>query len=187
MDRLLDSAHVLTLLAEDSEFERRFKYTVGRMTDCIGNGDKLLFAGNGGSAAQAEHIAGEFTGKFLKDRPAMPALSLTGPSAALTATGNDYGYNQVFRRMGDAFIKEGDIVVGLTTSGNSNNLYELFSLARSYDNVLTVLMTGESITGLHSLSDVILQVPSSSTPRIQEAHICIGHLMAEIVEESLYG
>jgi D-sedoheptulose 7-phosphate isomerase len=165
-----------------SEIEGMAEEIVDRFQD----GGKLLIAGNGGSASQAEHIAGEFVGKFCKDRAPLPAIALTGPSASVTAISNDYGYSDVFARQVRAFGQNGDVLLLLTTSGESENLINAAKMGYNMGMAVFAL-TGENVTELHPLCSSNIRVPSTDTPRIQECHILIGHIIAEIVEEELLG
>jgi D-sedoheptulose 7-phosphate isomerase len=147
-------------------------------------GGRLLLAGNGGSAADAQHIAAELSGRFLRERRALPALALHGNTSAVTAIGNDYGYENVFARELSAHARAGDVLLAISTSGNSPNILRAIDAAREYG--LTVIgLTGESGGRMRSLCDLCLCVPSRSTPRIQEMHITIGHTICELVEERL--
>lgn len=148
------------------------------------NGGKIIFCGNGGSAADAQHLAAELMGRFLIDRNPLPALSLTVDTSALTAIGNDYGFEKVFSRQLRGIAKQGDIVVGLSTSGNSANVVEAFEAARSLD-LGTIGLTGEDGGKMRLLSDVLISVPHTKTNHIQEVHIAIGHLICAFVEAEL--
>jgi D-sedoheptulose 7-phosphate isomerase len=147
-------------------------------------GRKVIFCGNGGSAADAQHLAAELMGRFLFDRDPLPALSLTVDTSALTAIGNDYGYENVFARQLRGIGVAGDVLVGMSTSGNSANVVRAFEVARAM-NITTVGMTGQDAGLMTSLSDVLLAVPHSRTNHIQEAHITIGHMICAVVEDTL--
>jgi D-sedoheptulose 7-phosphate isomerase len=146
---------------------------------------KVLLFGNGGSAADAQHIAAELEGRYLHDRPALHALALHTNTSALTAIANDYGYARVFARQVEAAVRPGDVVIGLSTSGNSENIIEGVRAARA-QGAVTVALTGAGGGRLKSLADHCLAVPSAETPRIQEAHILIGHILCELVEQELF-
>lgn len=148
-------------------------------------GNKVLLFGNGGSAADAQHIAAEFVGRFAFNRPALAALALTVDTSALTAIGNDYGFDQVFSRQLEALARPGDVAIGLTTSGNSPNVISGLLTAKKLD-LITVGLTGESGGQLRATTDYCICVPSKSTPRIQECHHLIGHTLSEIVEQELF-
>ena len=147
-------------------------------------GGKLLIAGNGGSAADAQHIAAELTGRFLRERKPLPALALHANSSALTAIGNDYGYEQVFARELAAHARPGDVLLAISTSGGSKNILRAIEEARE-KKVAVIGMTGESGGAMRTACDLCLCVPSKSTARIQEMHITIGHAICELVEEAL--
>jgi D-sedoheptulose 7-phosphate isomerase len=147
-------------------------------------GGQLLIAGNGGSAADAQHIAAELTGRFLRDRKPLRALALHGNTSALTAIGNDYGYEYVFAREFSAHARPGDVLLAITTSGNSLNILRTIEAARRI-NVKVIGLTGESGGKMRNTCDLSLCVPSTSTPRIQEMHITIGHTICELLEERL--
>lgn len=146
---------------------------------------KIILFGNGGSAADAQHIACELVGRFRKERRALPAIALSTNTSTLTAIGNDYGYEDVFARQVEAFVEEGDIVIGISTSGDANNVLNGLKVAKE-KGAKTVGLSGKSGGRLKSLVDLCLVVPSDSTPRIQEAHITIGHIICSIVERELF-
>lgn len=148
----------------------------------IMKGNKIFFMGNGGSAADAQHLAAEFVGRFEKERPGLPAIALTTDTSILTAVGNDYGFSQVFSRQIAALARSGDVVVGISTSGNSVNVVQAIAAAKEIGAV-TVGLTGESGGQLAEVCDLCIKVPSRSTARIQEAHILIGHIVCALVDE----
>ena len=148
-------------------------------------GNKVLLFGNGGSAADAQHIAAEFTGKYLSDRDPLPAIALTTNTSSLTAIANDYGYEHIFVRQLKALVAEGDIVIGISTSGNSPNVLLAMEEAKRCG-AITVVLTGQG-GKLKELADFVLAVPSKETPLIQEAHIMIGHIICQLVEEEMFG
>lgn len=147
-------------------------------------GRKVIFCGNGGSAADAQHLAAELMGRFLFDRDPMPALSLTVDTSALTAIGNDYGYENVFARQLRGIGQRGDVLVGLSTSGNSANIVKAFEVARE-TGITTIGLTGEGGGRMAGLSDILIAVPHGQTSHIQEAHIAIGHMICAMVEDQL--
>jgi D-sedoheptulose 7-phosphate isomerase len=147
-------------------------------------GNKALFFGNGGSAADAQHLAAEFLGRYLRQRDPLPALALNANSSAVTAIGNDYGYEFTFARQLEALAKAGDVAVGISTSGNSPNVIEAVLCARRLG-IFTIGLTGASGGRLGSLVDVLIAAPSEETPRIQECHILIGHALCDAVEEAV--
>lgn len=146
-------------------------------------GHKILLAGNGGSAADAQHIAAEFIGRMTLDRSPLPAIALTTDTSVLTATGNDYGFDQVFVRQIQALGNEGDVFIGITTSGGSPNILRAMQIARQ-KGLVTIALTGERPTPLAELADFLLQVPSSRTQNIQEVHIMMGHTMCALAERA---
>jgi D-sedoheptulose 7-phosphate isomerase len=157
---------------------------VDTISASLAAGGQLLIAGNGGSAADAQHIAAELTGRFFRDRKPLRALALHGNTSALTAIGNDYGYEYVFAREFSAHAKSGDVLLVISTSGNSPNILRAIEAARQI-NVSVVGLTGGSGGKMRGLCDLCLCVPSKSTPRIQEMHITIGHAICELLEEKL--
>jgi D-sedoheptulose 7-phosphate isomerase len=161
---------------------------VGReMVTCLQNGGKIIFMGNGGSAADAQHLAAEFVGKFQKERKAYRAISLTTDTSILTAVANDYGYDEIFARQIDGLCKPGDVVVGMSTSGNSPNVIKGIGLANKIG-ALTVGFAGHTHGGqLEKQARYCVTIPSMVTARIQEAHILIGHILCEWVETELTG
>lgn len=153
---------------------------------CMKEGGKILLAGNGGSAADAQHIAGEFVSRFAFDRPGLPALALTTDTSILTAIGNDYGYDQLFSRQIQAHGQKNDVFIGYSTSGRSPNILSAFEEARRRG-LLCVGLTGNRGGPLHELCDYLLEVPSTDTPKIQEGHIVLGHILCGLVEKSVFG
>ncbi len=151
----------------------------------IEEGKKILFCGNGGSAADAQHLAAELSGRFYYDRPPLFAEALHVNTSYLTAVANDYGYEAIFQRLVQAKGREGDVLIGLSTSGNSTNIIKAFETANEKD-MTTVAFTGESGGKLRFVADYLLNVPSRDTPRIQEAHITLGHALCEIIESRLF-
>lgn len=169
---LLEKSEVLVKMAEI-------------MTDCIRGGGKVVFFGNGGSAADAQHLAAELSGRFYRDRPSLPAISLSTNSSALTAIGNDYGFEHIFSRQLPGVGSRGDIAVAISTSGNSPNVVEAVVLAKRIG-LITIGWTGRSGGKLAETADFVLRVDSDASPRIQEAHILAGHLICEIIEDQLF-
>jgi D-sedoheptulose 7-phosphate isomerase len=154
------------------------------ITKAIQNGGKVLFCGNGGSAADAQHLAAELVSKFYFDRPAFAAIALTTNTSIITAISNDYDYSRIFARQIEAIAKEGDILVGISTSGNSENVLQAVSAAKA-KNMMVIGMTGKTGGKMRDVCDVLLNMPSNETPRIQEAHITIGHIICEYAERAL--
>ncbi|EJF8901236.1 D-sedoheptulose 7-phosphate isomerase [Campylobacter coli] len=150
------------------------------------NGNKTLLAGNGGSAADAQHIAGEFVSRFYFDRPGIASIALTTDTSILTAIGNDYGYENLFARQVQAQGVKGDVFIGISTSGNSKNILKALEICKE-KGILSIGLTGASGGAMNEFCDYCIKVPSTCTPRIQEAHILIGHIICAIVEEELFG
>ena len=148
--------------------------------------NKLLLAGNGGSAADAQHIAAELVNRFGFNRPGLNAVALTTDTSILTSVGNDSGFEKVFARQTDALGNEGDVFIALSTSGNSVNLIEALKICRA-KKILTIGLAGHSGGKMADLCDICIKIPSNDTPRIQEAHILVGHIICSIVEEELFG
>lgn len=153
---------------------------------CFRNGGKVYFCGNGGSAADAQHLAAEFSGKFYIDREGLPAEALHCNTSYMTAVANDYSYDIVYARMMAGMGREGDVLVGISTSGNSVNIVKAFEACRQ-KGIKTIAFTGENGGKMKDLADILVNVPSSDTPRIQEAHILAGHMVCELVEKALFG
>jgi len=172
---LLSDPSVLSKIAQAAEF----------ILLAIESGNKLMICGNGGSAADAQHVAGEFVCKFYQDRQPIAAIALSTDTSVLTAVSNDYSYNHVFSRQVQAIGKRGDVLLGVSTSGNSANVLEAFRTARQLE-IGTILFTGKSNHDIARYSNIIINVPSSDIPRIQEMHLLIEHLICEIVESELF-
>jgi len=172
---LLGNAEVVSVIAKVSE----------RLVDTFDQGHKVLLFGNGGSAADAQHIAAEFVGRFAFDRPALPALALSVNASCVTAIGNDYGFDLVFSRQIEALARRGDVAVGISTSGNSSNVLHALSVAGKIG-LCTVAMTGCTGGKLRNAVDHCICAPSNETPRIQECHILIGHIISGLVEETIF-
>ncbi|MCF8292576.1 MAG: D-sedoheptulose 7-phosphate isomerase [Chitinophagaceae bacterium] len=156
------------------------------ITTAFKNGNKVLFCGNGGSAADAQHLAAEFSGRFYTDRDALPAEALHCNTSYMTAVANDYSYDVVYSRMIKGIGNPGDVLIGLSTSGNSKNIIEAFKTAK-LKNMVTIGLTGDNGGMMKEMSDFLLNVPSSDTPRIQESHIMLGHIICQLVEEKYFG
>lgn len=159
--------------------------TIDVIVTAFKNGKSVYFCGNGGSAADAQHLAAEFSGRFYKDRKALPAEALHCNTSYLTAVANDYSFDDIYARLIDGIGKSGDVLVGLSTSGNSNNIVKAFETARRKE-MITIGFTGETGGKMKTFSDHLLNVPSTDTPRIQESHIMIGHIICELVEEKYF-
>ena len=171
---------------ENSGFLARIQQAADLVTASLRGGGKVHFCGNGGSAADAQHLAAELSGRFYFDRPPLNAEALHCNTSYLTAVGNDYGYDLVFSRLLRGTAKAGDVIVGISTSGNSKNILNAFEVAKEMG-VHIIAMTGETGGRMKDYAEVLLNVPSTDTPRIQESHIMIGHIICELVETELFG
>lgn len=169
----------------DADFIQQIRDVAQACAETFCNGGKVLFCGNGGSAADAQHLAAEFSGRFYYDRPPLPSEALHVNTSYLTAVANDYSYEEVYSRLLKGIGSSGDILIGLSTSGNSKNIIRAFETARELG-IITVGLTGLSGGQMKNLSDYLLNVPSTDTPRIQESHILIGHIICELVETALF-
>ena len=181
-DHLTKSAAIITNMATFASAPQVDR-AVEKITHAFRHHKPMLICGNGGSAADASHIAGELVGRFLKDRQALKCLALTTDPAVMTAVGNDLGYDQVFARQVEAFGESGGILLGLSTSGNSINVIEAFKKARNLQ-MTTIALTGEGGGKLAMLSDVLIDVPSKHTPYIQQVHLCLYHYLCEAIESA---
>lgn len=171
-----------TLRECSSEIEKLISVAI----ETLKSGGKIAFIGNGGSAADSQHLAAEFVGRFARNRFPLPALALTTDTSILTALGNDFGFESVFSRQVEALLEKGDLLIAISTSGNSPNVIKAVLKAKEMG-VKVVGLTGKSGGKLKDICDVSIVVPSDSTPRIQEVHILIGHVLCEEVEKALYG
>tara|TARA_B110000046_G_scaffold52102_1_gene58168 strand:- start:44375 stop:44962 length:588 start_codon:yes stop_codon:yes gene_type:complete len=156
------------------------------LVQCFKSDRKVFFCGNGGSAADAQHISAELTGRFYLDRKPLYSEAFHVNSSYMTAVSNDYGYDKVYSRMAEACCRKGDVLVGISTSGNSKNIIEALKVAKSQGATI-IGMTGESGGEMANLTDVLINVPSDDTPRIQESHILVGHIICDITEKTLFG
>ena len=179
------SADLIKNLSADDLIKEQVINTSNVIINAIRNNNKVIFFGNGGSAADSQHMAGEFVCRFMFDRKSLPGIALTTDSSVLTAISNDYGYEQVFSRQLQGLSNKGDIAFGFSTSGNSENIVLAFKEAKELG-LISIGLSGESGGKLNSLCDYLICIPSKSTPRIQEAHLLVGHAICEIVEESIF-
>jgi D-sedoheptulose 7-phosphate isomerase len=184
--RLDEAAATAAAIGSDSGLQAAMVAAGRAMADACAAGGKVIFMGNGGSAAEADHLAGELVGRYLLDRDPVPALALVDSRSSLTAIANDESYEEVFARQVRAFAKPGDVVVALSTSGRSSNVVRGVSAAREVG-ALTIALTGRDSGDLGSQCDHLLAVPSDETPRVQEGHTVIGHTLCEIVERAVAG
>jgi D-sedoheptulose 7-phosphate isomerase len=179
------SIEVKKKLLADPSTSQKISAVVSVTVAALQKGNRLWFCGNGGSAADAQHLAAEFSGRFYKDRKALPAEALHCNTSYLTAVANDYSYDIVYARLVEGICNEGDLLFGFSTSGNSVNICNAFEMAKSR-NVITVGFTGASGGKMKGLSDYLLNVPSTDTPRIQESHILVGHIICQLAEEEYF-
>lgn len=184
-DRIQRSLEVKRLLLLDATYCELVTKAATQIVKTLRTGGKVLFMGNGGSAADAQHLAAEFVGRYLKERRALPALALSVNSSAVTAIGNDYGFDLVFARQIEALGKEGDVVIGISTSGNSQNVIRALEIAKTKA-IYSIALTGESGGLMKNIADCTICIPSEETPRIQECHILTGHIICEIVELAIF-
>lgn len=180
-----ESITLKQLVLNDQKLQNNILKAADACTIAFKADKKVLFCGNGGSAADAQHLAAEFSGRFYKDREPLFAEALHVNTSYLTAVANDYDYNQIYSRLIRAKGREGDILFGISTSGNSANIIEAFAQAKK-QGVITIGVTGATGGKMAPLSDILINIPSSDTPRIQECHILAGHIICEIVEENLF-
>lgn len=185
VSQISETQLILSTILEDDEFLHVLESVAKACTDSINNGQKILLAGNGGSAAEAQHIAAEFVSRFAFDRPAMTAMALTTDTSILTAIGNDYGFEYLFSRQIQAHAAKGDIFIAYSTSGNSQNIINALKEARA-KGVICVGMTGSRGEMMRDFCDYFLNVPSEVTPKIQECHAILGHIICGIVESQVF-
>lgn len=179
------SIHAKQLLLEDNELLERIAGAAEAVVQCYRADGKVLLCGNGGSAADAQHIAAELTGRFYYDRPPLFAEALHVNTSYVTAVANDYGYDEIYARYINAAGKKGDVFIGLSTSGNSPNVLKALRAAKN-KGMATVVFTGKTGGELGELADFKLNMPSTDTPRIQECHILVGHILCEWVEKTIF-
>jgi D-sedoheptulose 7-phosphate isomerase len=184
--RTEESIAVKQALLADNRLLRVLEKVAQETSRALASGRKVLLFGNGGSAADAQHIAAEWVGRYRRDRRALPAIALTVNASSLTAIANDFNFEQVFARQVEALGAPGDIAIGISTSGDSPNVLRGVEAAK-VTSMITVGLTGRTGGSLKTLVDYCLRVPSDDTPRIQEAHILLGHILCEYVEEALFG
>lgn len=184
-DIILASIDTKQKLLADPVLVERIEKVTSIIARAFANGNKVLFCGNGGSAADAQHLAAEFSGRFYTDRDPLPSEALHCNSSYITAVANDYGYDVVYSRIIKGMGKPGDVLVGLSTSGNSVNIINAIEQAKKIG-MITVVLTGETGGKLKNISDYVINVPSNDTPRIQESHIMVGHIICQLVEQELF-
>ena len=180
------SIAVKQAILANRELLEHIQLAADRMVASLRNGGRIHFCGNGGSAADAQHLAAELSGRFYFDRPPLNAEALHCNTSYLTAVGNDYGFDMVFSRLLQGTAKSGDVIVGISTSGNSQNILKAFETAKKMG-LCVIAMTGATGGKMKEYADVLLNIPSTDTPRIQESHIMVGHILCEIVEKTMFG
>lgn len=186
INQMRKSIEPKNIMIEDPEYIEKIELISSKIIDAYKSENKVLICGNGGSAGDAQHIAGEFVSKFRLERKALPAIALHTNTSVLTSIGNDYDYGFIFERQVEAFGQKGDILIGISTSGNSENITRAFKKAKELG-VTSVGLLGKDGGENKEYSDISIIVPSNDTPRIQESHIMIGHIICDIVEKSLFG
>lgn len=186
VDQLTQTFDVYQKMLADKQLQSTANAAAMACVKSLLNGGKMLLAGNGGSAADAQHIAGELVSRFAFDRPGLPAVALTTDTSILTAIGNDYGYDKLFSRQVQAQGNEGDVLLVYSTSGNSKNIIKALEVARE-KGLITIGMTGNRGGRMVDLCDYLLAVPDSSTPKIQEGHLGLGHIICGIIENVIFG
>jgi D-sedoheptulose 7-phosphate isomerase len=177
-----ESINTKAQILQDEALLATIENVVNAVTKSFKDGNRLMFCGNGGSAADAQHLAAEFSGRFYKDRDALPAEALHCNTSYLTAVANDYSYDVIYSRLVKGTMNAGDVLIGLSTSGNSKNIVAAFEEAKK-KGIITVGFTGSHGGQMKEISDYLINVPSNTTPRIQESHITVGHIICEMVEE----
>lgn len=184
--QIADSAATKQAILENDDLLDTIVTVAQACVEVYRKGKKTILAGNGGSAADAQHIAAELVGRYGFDRPSIPSLALTTDTSNLTAIGNDYGYDKVFSRQLEGMAQEGDLFIGISTSGNSQNIITAFESARDRG-VTTVALVGRDGGKMAEMADFAIIIPSNATPRIQESHILVGHILCDIIEKELFG
>lgn len=184
-DIIKKSIEVKQNILLDKSLHQIIYNSIDVIVNAFENSNKVMFCGNGGSAADAQHLAAELSGRFYKDRKALPSDALHCNTSYLTAVANDYSYDIIYSRLVDGTMNSGDVLIGLSTSGNSKNIINAFTTAKE-KGIITIGLTGKIGGELGILSDYLINVPSIDTPRIQETHIMIGHIICELVESKLF-
>ena len=182
---ILSSVKSYTSILDNNDIQIKIQKIVELSIKAFQSDKKVLFCGNGGSAADAQHLAAELSGRFCIDRPPLYAQALHVNSSYITAVANDFGYNETYSRMLEACGREGDILIGISTSGNSANVIRAINKANEIG-LTTIGLTGNKIGGMDNICDIIIKVPSDQTARIQEAHILIGHIICQLIEEEMF-
>lgn len=186
IDQIQDTQRIMAEMMAHRPLRATINAAAQACVKSLKDGGKILLAGNGGSAADAQHIAGELVSRFAFDRPGLPAVALTTDSSVMTAIGNDYGFEKLFTRQLQALGRPGDVFIGYSTSGKSPNILTAFELARQ-SGIVTIGLTGNRGGPMIGLCDYLLEVPSASTPKIQEGHLVLGHILCGIIEKEIFG
>lgn len=186
IDQLNQTENIIRKMLADSHMINLMDCVSAACIKCLNNGGKILLAGNGGSAADAQHIAGELVSRFAFDRPGLSAIALTTDTSIMTAIGNDYGYEMLFERQIQALGRPGDVFLAYSTSGNSPNIIAALKSAKGLG-IVCVGLTGNRHGAMDALCDYVFAVPSSVTPKIQEGHLILGHTLCGIIEEQIFG
>lgn len=185
-EEIQKTSSVIALVAADESLLLTVEKIAKRCVEALQQGKKILFAGNGGSAADSQHLAAELVSRLRYDRPGLAAIALTTDTSALTAIGNDYSYEHVFARQLEAIAQPGDVFIGITTSGKSPNILRALEVARA-KKLVTIGFTGKQAPLMAERCDFVLNVPSQETPNIQECHIMLGHIICTLLEEEIHG
>ncbi len=186
LEQIKELAELSAEILKDSNFVQLIKQVSEKIIEAYRNGNKTIFCGNGGSSAEAQHMAADLSGKFNLERKPIPAEACHVNSSFVTAVANDYDFSRIYSRYIEGFGKSGDVLIGLSTSGTSSNIVEAFKMAKKMD-LVTVALTGQTGGTLAGLSDFCFAVPSTNVPRIQEIHLLIGHILCGNVEQALFG
>ena len=181
-----DNLQTVSAIAASQPLQETLIRVASQCVSSLKGGKKLIFMGNGGSAADSQHLAGEMVSRFAFDRPGLPAIAITTDTSILTAIGNDYGFEQLFSRQIEALGKPGDVLFGISTSGKSPNILSALRKAKSMG-IVTIGMTGNQKASIVEIVDECIEIPSAMTPRIQEGHILCGHILCGLIEESIFG
>ncbi len=186
VNQIEEAIKVQQRMLNDDELLEKITISANKCIDSLKSGKKILLAGNGGSAADSQHIAGELVSRFAFDRPGLAAIALTTDTSILTAIGNDYGYECLFSRQIQALGNDGDIFIAYSTSGKSPNILKAITEAKDRG-IYTIGLTGNRRAEMNDMCDIVLEVPSSDTPKIQEGHLIIGHILCGIIENKIFG
>jgi D-sedoheptulose 7-phosphate isomerase len=184
-ENIFKAQQIMLAMLADAPLQAKLAQAAASCIECLRGGGKILLAGNGGSAADAQHIAGEFVSRFAFDRPGLPAIALTTDTSILTSIGNDYGYEKLFARQVQAHGQKGDVFIGYSTSGKSPNVLLAFEEAKARG-LVCIGLTGNRGGSMLALCDHLLEVPSADTPKIQEGHLVLGHILCGLVESALF-